>query len=73
MAVKMQFKTEISARFKAWCRSSSRPYPTEADGQYFFVTASDAFPAVKNWIGDDARAFVAFLLDGNLVKRAVIR
>jgi hypothetical protein len=73
MAVRMQFKTEIAARFKAWCRSNSRPYPTEADGLHFFDNASNTFPAVKSWIGDDAKAFVAFLLDGKLVKRAAAR
>jgi hypothetical protein len=73
MAVRMQFKTEIAARFKAWCRSNSRPYPTEVDGQHFFDNAGDKFPAVKSWIGDDAKAFVAFLLDGKLVKRVVVR
>ena len=73
MAVNMQFKNEISARFTAWCRANNRPYPSERDGQVFFSTSESLFPAVKTWIGKDWLAFRAFLIGQKLVKETAAR
>ena len=69
MAVNLQKRTDIAARFNGWCRSHNRPFPTERDGQLFFDNAAGTFPAVATWIGNDVKAFIAFLVAEKLVKK----